>query len=275
MTDSWSNTFASDIPHLAGLNSADPGEVKTVKAKVVADLMLGVSEEVFWNTFVQCIGCKQVQFRQHYELNHRCLPPDVRPSNAAAALRHHPYRRSPEPRHCRGVKIHAHLSTMVGDNPAQEPMRAMLRQGNTTTAEEDSLDGYSSDYPLTDVSGAYSDSVTTEDAAGQTFLSDDSLPTVSQLLFGSEVAPPGSGAYAHRDESESPSPDCDHFSESGSSSRSRSTKDDPFWSADFIAGIAGSDTADASSDNGSDNAPQVLSSSYSSSLGASAASYHG
>ncbi|TEB36976.1 hypothetical protein FA13DRAFT_1787262 [Coprinellus micaceus] len=61
---------------------------KEVRQAVVGELTKGVSEERFWATFVQCLFCKKITFRETFGVNHICC---VEESNRNKPQRYNPY----------------------------------------------------------------------------------------------------------------------------------------------------------------------------------------
>lgn len=98
----------------------NPRETKAVNPGVWSALMKGVSEESFWDTFVQCMQCKQVTVRQHYATNHKC------PQNKGSRdERFHPYRRAL-----------TRTDTIPADEPEHSsPIRSMVNQARASTPE--------------------------------------------------------------------------------------------------------------------------------------------
>lgn len=105
---------------LSGLELIKPVEPKAVKAQTIVDLMHGVTEQRFWTLFVQCLECQQVEFREHYAINHRCPHPH-RAESRSSKHRYHPFDRA----HAHRPAAHAHLSTLIGDAPGTASLKQM------------------------------------------------------------------------------------------------------------------------------------------------------
>ncbi|KAJ3505634.1 hypothetical protein NMY22_g17511 [Coprinellus aureogranulatus] len=105
--------------HCGGLKMIDPREPKEVNLRVWKDLMKGIPEHQFWDTFIQCLECKQVALREHFSFNHRCPK-----SGALRNERYHPYPRT-----------RLRLDTIPGDEPEQRTLRSMTPERRESTPE--------------------------------------------------------------------------------------------------------------------------------------------
>ena len=81
-------------------------------------LSAGMSEDRFWLTFVQCLACKQVVFRETMPISHKCEM-GKEEADTHRYLHHYPaFARV-------GQVVYAHLGMSPGDAPEQCSMSAL------------------------------------------------------------------------------------------------------------------------------------------------------
>ena len=98
--------------------------------------MQGMVESEFWATFVQCLQCNQVTFREHFAINHKCsTDPATGKEPSRPKARHHPYDRT-RPR------ILARTETLLADVPEYQTIRSMpaLRSRDSTPGSAHNYD---------------------------------------------------------------------------------------------------------------------------------------
>lgn len=140
----------------------DQAQPEKARLQFMQSLIEGVTEEQFWQTFIQCISCRVVMIRLGALSVHKCNAanddPRERPDRGIHRYRPYPagapnrrasscLHREPSP-----LIITPHLQSLVGDAPESCPMSS-IRSGVEDTGSRRSL-------TPTDILSAGSDSET-------------------------------------------------------------------------------------------------------------------
>ena len=146
---------------------------KHVKQGLVRELASGVTEEHFWATFVQCLTCKAVVFRETYGANHKC---DIEEPNRQ---RYTPYSRTPTRRgptatrpRATGARLCRTYAFSIPSTPAELAESEELHEEVEVSTQV-----------LEDPTDVNSDPTDSSDDL-LVFSSDVDLPTIPQILAG-------------------------------------------------------------------------------------------
>lgn len=122
------------LPELRQLRPEVPQKAQEL---LMRKLVYGMTEDSFWETFVQCFVCKDVMFRLGIFSYHRCRLDE----NGARNFKPHPYVRlgGQTPRCSRLLEpgpFRAHLNSVSGDVPEAQPHTPMRSQSGDLTPTE-------------------------------------------------------------------------------------------------------------------------------------------
>lgn len=126
--------------------------------------MAGMGEDEFWATFVQCMQCEKVTFRQNYGVNHRCAKGKAQRTHSSGN-RFHPYLPSTAGSRSgtAGLRLLARTDTvLIGDEPEPQVIRSVSRfRASTRSASADASES-SYNYDPEDVTIYDQDTTDTE-----------------------------------------------------------------------------------------------------------------
>lgn len=148
-----------------------PREAIKPKKALMWELSRGIPEARFWETFVQCLACKDVVFRDTMAANHNCRDSPSKDNNR----RHHPYSRA--------YKLTSTLQPVLTMVPADVPeaslTRCPLRARSPVPTEIDSeAEGPAQDGSETEPE----DEVVRESSPLPSLSSDFEMPSVLELM---------------------------------------------------------------------------------------------
>ena len=114
------------IWHFLAFPFIDPEVPARMRHSLMNSLVYGMNEDLFWETFVQCLVCKAIMLRMGIFTSHRCWDGSDRGRLSAS----HPYatRRTGapgEPSNSRSRTTRVHLVRSQADIPQVRPLRAM------------------------------------------------------------------------------------------------------------------------------------------------------